>query len=60
MKTRLEIVIMFLALLELSKQKRIAVSQDQLFADIEIVPGQEWKDDQESEDEIGFELEFGE
>ncbi len=60
LKTRLEIVIMFLALLELTKQKRIAVSQDHLFSDIEVVPGQEWKDDQESGDEIGFELEFGE
>ena len=60
MKTRLEIAVSFLAVLELIKQQRIAVSQDHLFSDIELVPGQEWKEDQVSEDEIGFELEFGE
>jgi segregation and condensation protein A len=60
MKTRLEIAISFLALLELTKQRMISVSQDHLFGDIEVVPGQDWKDDQDSEDMIGFELEFGE
>jgi segregation and condensation protein A len=60
MKSRLEIVISFLAMLELIKQQRISVSQDALFTDIEVRPGQEWKPDQDSEDDLDFELEFGE
>jgi segregation and condensation protein A len=60
MKTRLEIAVSFLAMLELVKQRMISVSQDHLFGDIEVVPGQDWVDDQDSEEMIGFELEFGE
>ncbi|HEY71466.1 MAG TPA: segregation/condensation protein A [Anaerolineae bacterium] len=60
MQSRIEIVISFLAMLELIKQRRISVSQDALFADIKVAPGQEWKPDQDSEDELDFELEFGE
>lgn len=60
MKTRIEIAISFLAMLELIKQRMISVSQDHLFGDIEVVPGQDWKDDQDSEEMIGFDLEFGE
>jgi segregation and condensation protein A len=60
MKTRIEITVAFLALLELIKLRQISVSQDHLFADIEVIPGQDWKADQDLDEEIEFELEFGE
>jgi segregation and condensation protein A len=60
MKTRIEIAVAFLALLELIKLRQISVSQDHLFADIEVTPGPDWKADQDSDEEIEFELEFGE
>lgn len=53
-QSRLEIVVSFLALLELVKQKQLEASQDTLFGEIEVSPGAEWGDDQE----VDFELEF--
>jgi segregation and condensation protein A len=50
-KTRLEVVVTFLAMLELIKRYRIAARQDTLFGDIEIQ-----RDDWQPEEE--FELEF--
>jgi segregation and condensation protein A len=50
--TRLEVVVTFLALLELIKRYRVQVQQDALFSDIEIEQLEDWKD---SED---IELEF--
>ncbi len=55
LRSRLEIVVTFLAVLELVKQNRIVARQDQLFGDIELVPAGGWEPDQETE----FELEFG-
>jgi len=55
LRSRLEIVVTFLAVLELVKQKRIIARQEQLFGDIELVPAGAWDADQETE----FELEFG-
>jgi segregation and condensation protein A len=52
--THLEIVVTFLALLELIKRSLVNVQQDTLFGEIELELSGEW-DDQES-----FELEFGE
>ncbi|PKN92658.1 MAG: segregation/condensation protein A [Chloroflexi bacterium HGW-Chloroflexi-6] len=50
-KTRLEVVVTFLAMLELIKRYRVAARQDSLFGDIEI-QRDDWNQDEE------FELEF--
>lgn len=50
--TRLEVVVTFLALLELVKRFRVAAMQERLFSDIEIERLEEWGEDEE------FELEF--
>jgi segregation and condensation protein A len=55
-RSRLEIVISFLAVLELVKQQQVEALQEEQFGDIEITPGSEWKADQE----LDFELEFEE
>lgn len=53
-KSRIEVVVTFLALLELIKRDRIVAHQERLFADIEIVQAEEW------DDSIEFDLEFDE
>jgi len=45
--SRLEIVVTFLAMLELVKRYRIQAHQGDLFSDIEINRMEEWKDDEE-------------
>ena len=50
--TRLEIVVTFLALLELVKRYRVQARQDSLFSDIDIEPLEEFREGEE------FELEF--
>ncbi len=50
--TRLEIVVTFLALLELVKRYRVAAHQESLFGDIEFERMDEWKDDEEIEIEF--------
>jgi segregation and condensation protein A len=55
-KSRLEIVVSFLALLELIKQRQVSATQESLFGDIDISRGDAWQDDQD----IDFELEFEE
>lgn len=45
--SRLEIVVTFLAMLELVKRYRIHAQQEDLFSDIEIHRMEEWKDDEE-------------
>lgn len=47
--TRLEVVVTFLALLELIKRYRVSVEQDALFSDIQIDRLEEWGDDEELE-----------
>ena len=47
--SRLEIVVTFLAMLELIKRYRIDVHQEGLFSDIEINRTSDWKDDEELE-----------
>ncbi len=47
--SRLEIVVTFLALLELVKRYRIHAHQESLFSDIEIDRMEEWGDDEEME-----------
>jgi segregation and condensation protein A len=55
-RSRLEIVVSFLAVLELVKQNQVEAVQEEQFGDIEITPGSEWQADQE----MDFELEFEE
>jgi segregation and condensation protein A len=50
--TRIEIVVTFLALLELIKRYHISARQDELFGDIEFERMGEWKDDEEIEIEF--------
>lgn len=47
--TRLEVVVTFLALLELIKRYRVEAHQQGLFSDIEIDRLQDWRDDEELE-----------
>jgi segregation and condensation protein A len=53
-RSRLEVVVSFLAVLELIKQRQILARQERPFDDIEIVPGAEWTPDQETELELEF------
>jgi segregation and condensation protein A len=55
-QSRLEIVISFLAVLELVKQHQVQVTQEEQFGEIEIKPGEAWQEDQDFE----FDLEFDE
>ncbi len=55
-QSRLEIVVSFIAILELIKQRRISVEQDSLFGEISLSRGENWSEDQE----VDFELEFEE
>ncbi len=55
-RSRLEIVVSFLAVLELLKQDQVEVRQDEMFGDIELVRGSGWQGDQIDE----FEFEFDE
>jgi len=57
-KSRLEIVVSFLAVLELIKLRRITARQDELFGDIELLPGENWRGG--GQDESDLELEFDE
>ena len=50
--TRIEIVVTFLALLELVKRYRVAARQDSLFADIEIERMEDWNTEEEIEIEF--------
>lgn len=53
-RTRLDIVVTFLAILELVKRHFIEARQDRLFGDIELEPSATWREDED------YELEFGE
>ena len=55
-QSRLEIVVSFIAILELIKQQRVSVQQDTLFGEITVVRGDNWSEDQE----MDFDLEFEE
>jgi segregation and condensation protein A len=55
-KSRLEIVVSFLAILELVKQSQVKVLQNMEFGEIEISPGSAWVEGQDFE----FDLEFDE
>jgi segregation and condensation protein A len=50
--TRIEIVVTFLALLELIKRYRITAHQNDLFGDIEFERMEDWKEDEEIEIEF--------
>ncbi len=51
---RIEIVVTFLAMLELIKRHYVNVNQDSLFADIDLTPSETWGNEEE------FEIEFAE
>jgi segregation and condensation protein A len=53
-KHRLEVVVTFIALLELVKRKMVLAHQDGIFGEIAFEPAEIWSD------ELGFDLEFGE
>jgi segregation and condensation protein A len=53
-RTRLEVVVTFLAMLELVKRRFLHAKQDTLFGDIELEPAEAWDENPE------FEIEFGE
>lgn len=55
-RSRIEIVVSFLAMLELIKQRQVTAQQDELFGSIRIERGPEWDADQA----LSFELEFDE
>jgi segregation and condensation protein A len=55
-KSKLEVIVSFLALLELIKQEMVNVKQDTLFGEIELSQGEAWQGDQD----MDFELEFDE
>jgi len=53
--SRLEIVVTFLAVLELIKRRKIEARQEQMFGEIELVAIQEWTDDEATLAELEFE-----
>ncbi len=54
-RSRLEIVVSFLAVLELIKLGRVNARQEKLFGDIELSPGEDWRQDQETDLDLEFE-----
>lgn len=52
--TRMEVVVTFLAMLELVKRRYLKAQQETLFGEIELAPADEWDENPE------FEIEFGE
>ncbi len=55
-QTRLEIVVSFLAVLELIKLRRVNAEQTEIFGEIDLVRGEAWESDQD----LDFDLEFEE
>lgn len=53
-QTKMEVVVAFLAMLELVKRRQVDARQSELFGEIELVPTETWNNDED------FELEFGE
>jgi len=53
-QTKMEVVVAFLAMLELVKRRQVVARQTELFGEIELVPTETWND------QADFELEFGE
>jgi segregation and condensation protein A len=54
-ESRVEVVVSFLAMLELVRLRRIFAEQSELFGEIEIKAGERWEGDQEGELELEFE-----
>jgi segregation and condensation protein A len=52
--SRLDVVVTFLAMLELVKRHFVRAQQESLFGDISLETGNGW------DEEVDFELEFGE
>jgi segregation and condensation protein A len=54
-RSRIEIVVSFLAVLELVKQRKVLADQERLFGDITLVPGSAWQEDQGLDAALEFE-----
>lgn len=54
--SKVDVVVTFLALLELIKQFQIQVVQDNLFSDITIEPSEQWEEDLEDGEDIDVEF----
>jgi segregation and condensation protein A len=52
-RSRLDIVVTFLALLELVKRQLVRVQQESMFSDISLEPTENWKFEEEIETEFG-------
>ncbi len=52
-RTRMEVVVTFLALLELIKRHVVEAEQGDLFSDIQVRPMGEWSEEQDEESEFG-------
>jgi segregation and condensation protein A len=52
--SRMEVVVTFLAMLELVKRRYLNAKQEALFGDIDLIPAEEWDENPE------FDIEFGE
>lgn len=53
--SRMEIVVTFLAILELTKRRKIEARQEQMFGEIELISVGEWTDDDGALSELEFE-----
>jgi len=53
-KSRIEIVVSFLAILELVKQRQVIVQQEEGFGEIEISPGVAWEEDYRLDQDLEF------
>lgn len=54
-ESRVEVVVSFLAMLELVRLRRVFAEQSELFGEIELSAGDRWENDQEAEVELEFE-----
>lgn len=54
-RSRVEIVVSFLAMLELIRLDRVVAQQEKLFGDIDLSPGEQWEADQGEDLELEFE-----
>ena len=53
--SRLEVVVTFLAVLELIKRRKIEAKQEQMFGEIELLSIGEWTEDEDALAELEFE-----
>jgi segregation and condensation protein A len=54
-RSRVEVVVSFLAMLELIRLDRVVAQQEEIFGDIDLSPGVQWEADQGEDLELEFE-----